>query len=111
MIAWLSGTAHQGPTRVIPDVARAAVPDHRHMDTPQPTRPTTAPGPGRPLPPPQPPPWRLLRARRHVLAGVCQGLSVATGVDVTLVRLAFVVVGLTGVGVLAYVLLAVMVAR
>jgi phage shock protein PspC (stress-responsive transcriptional regulator) len=52
-----------------------------------------------------------VRARRHVLAGVCQGLSVATGVDVTLVRLAFVAVGLTGVGVLAYVLLALLLPR
>jgi phage shock protein PspC (stress-responsive transcriptional regulator) len=52
-----------------------------------------------------------VRARRHVLAGVCQGLSVATGVDVTLVRLAFIAVGLTGVGVLAYVLLALLLPR
>jgi phage shock protein PspC (stress-responsive transcriptional regulator) len=76
------------------------------MDTPEPAGATTAPDPGRPLPPPQPPAWRLLRARHHVLAGVCQGLAVATGVDVTLVRLAFIAFGLTGVGVLAYVFLA-----
>jgi phage shock protein PspC (stress-responsive transcriptional regulator) len=76
------------------------------MDTPEPAGSTTAPEPGRPLPPPQPPAWRPLRARHHVLAGVCQGLAVATGVDVTLVRLAFIAFGLTGVGVLAYVALA-----
>jgi phage shock protein C len=76
------------------------------MDTPEPAGSTTAPDPGRPLPPPQPPAWRPLRARHHVLAGVCQGLAVATGVDVTLVRLAFIAFGLTGVGVLAYVVLA-----
>jgi phage shock protein C len=76
------------------------------MDTPEPAGSTTAPDPGRPLPPPQPPTWRPLRARQHVLAGVCQGLAVATGVDVTLVRLAFIAFGLTGVGVLAYVVLA-----
>ena len=76
------------------------------MDTSEPAGSTTAPDPGRPLPPPQPPAWRPLRARHHVLAGVCQGLAVATGVDVTLVRLAFIAFGLTGVGVLAYVVLA-----
>jgi phage shock protein C len=72
---------------------------------------TLAPDDRRPLPPPQPPAWRLVRARHHVLAGVCEGLSAATGVDVTLVRLAFVAVGLTGVGVLAYVVLALLVPR
>ena len=76
------------------------------MDPPEPAGSTTAPDLGRPLPPPQPPAWRPLRARQHVLAGVCQGLAVATGVDVTLVRLAFIAFGLTGVGVLAYLVLA-----
>ena len=75
------------------------------MDPTEPTELTAAPDQGRPLPPPHPPPWRLLRARQHVLAGVCEGLSVATGVDVTLVRLAFIAVGLTGVGVLVYIVL------
>jgi phage shock protein PspC (stress-responsive transcriptional regulator) len=46
-----------------------------------------------------------------VIGGVCSGLSVATGVDVTLVRLAFIAVGLTGVGVLAYILLLALVPR
>jgi phage shock protein PspC (stress-responsive transcriptional regulator) len=40
-----------------------------------------------------------------VLGGVCSGLSVATGVDVTLVRLAFIIAGFAGFGVLAYIIL------
>lgn len=61
-------------------------------------------------------PWGR-RPRRHlrgpirrsadvrVLAGVCGGLSRATGVDVTIVRIAFVLLALgSGVGVLAYAL-------
>jgi phage shock protein PspC (stress-responsive transcriptional regulator) len=80
------------------------------MDPSEPTPPTAAPEHGRPLPSPQPP-WRLMRARRHVLGGVCQGLSVATGVDVTLVRLAFIAVGLTGIGVLAYIVMALLLPR
>jgi len=79
------------------------------MDTSERLGPTTAPDGGRPLPPPEPPAWRFVRARHHVLAGVCEGLAVATGVDVTLVRLAFIAFGLTGVGVLAYVILALVV--
>ena len=83
--------------------------DDGDMDTPEWPGPTTAPDAGRPLPPPDPPTWRFVRARHHVLAGVCQGLAVATGVDVTLVRLAFIAFGLTGVGVLASVVLALVV--
>lgn len=63
------------------------------------------------LPPPSPPPWRLVRARRAPLAGVCAGLSVAAGVDAALVRLAFIVVGLSGWGILLYILMASFVAR
>jgi phage shock protein PspC (stress-responsive transcriptional regulator) len=40
-----------------------------------------------------------------VLGGVCAGLSVATGVDVTLVRLAFIIAGFAGFGVLGYIIL------
>jgi phage shock protein PspC (stress-responsive transcriptional regulator) len=80
------------------------------MDPSEPTTPTATADEGRPLPPPRLP-WRLVRARRHVLGGVCQGLSVATGVDVTLVRLAFIAVGLTGVGVLAYIVMALVLPR
>jgi phage shock protein PspC (stress-responsive transcriptional regulator) len=58
---------------------------------------------GRTLPPP--PPWRLLRARDGVLGGVCAGISRATGVDLTLVRLAAIAFGLTGIGVLVYLVL------
>lgn len=52
------------------------------------------------LPPPAP--WRPVRTRQKVLGGVCGGLAVATGVDVTLVRLAFIAAGFAGVGVIAY---------
>ncbi len=69
--------------------------------------PTSDPGVDRPLPPPTPPAWRLVRARRNVFAGVCAGLAVATGVDVLLVRLAFVAAGLSGIGLVAYIVLAI----
>src|SRR3979411_2311969 len=49
--------------------------------------------------------FRPRRARHGVLGGVCSGLSVATGVDVTLVRMAFIIEGLAGLGVLAYIIL------
>jgi phage shock protein PspC (stress-responsive transcriptional regulator) len=40
-----------------------------------------------------------------VLAGVCGGISLATGIDVTLVRIGFVLLSLgSGVGVLVYAL-------
>ena len=66
-------------------------------------------GPG--LPPPEPPAWRPLRARDGVLGGVCRGFAEATGVDLTLVRLAFVAAGLSGFGVLAYLVLWMVVPR
>ena len=76
---------------------------------------STPPGPaaGTPLPPPLPPraEWRLVRAQRKLVAGVCSGLAVATGVDVTLVRIAFVVAGLSGVGIVAYLVLALVLPR
>ena len=49
--------------------------------------------------------FRPRRARHGVLGGVCAGLSVATGVDVTLVRLAFIISGFAGFGVLGYIVL------
>lgn len=64
---------------------------------------------GRPLPPPTP--WRLLRAEDGKLAGVCTGLSRASGVDLTLVRLAVVAACLSGFGVIAYIVLAVVVPK
>ena len=79
------------------------------MNTPLP--PTSDPGVDRPLPPPTPPGWRLVRARRNVFAGVCAGLAAATGVNVLLVRLAFVATGLSGIGILAYILLAIVLPR
>ena len=52
-------------------------------------------------------PSRISTAPRGhgVLGGVCAGLSVATGVDVTLVRLAFIIAGFAGFGVLGYIIL------
>jgi phage shock protein PspC (stress-responsive transcriptional regulator) len=61
------------------------------------------------LPPPRP--FRLLRARHDVLGGVCAGIAAATGLDVTLVRLAFVAAGLAGFGIIAYLVLWVVVPR
>ena len=49
---------------------------------------------------------RLERARAGKrIAGVCAGLSAYTGIDVTLIRVGFVIFALTGVGELVYVLL------
>jgi phage shock protein PspC (stress-responsive transcriptional regulator) len=65
--------------------------------------------PTSPLPPPTPSPsatgWAPARANAGVLGGVCSGLAVAAGVDVTLVRLAFVAAGLSGFGIVAYIVL------
>jgi phage shock protein PspC (stress-responsive transcriptional regulator) len=41
-----------------------------------------------------------------VLAGVCSGLAVASGVSVTWVRIAFVIAGFSGIGIVAYLALA-----
>jgi phage shock protein PspC (stress-responsive transcriptional regulator) len=46
-----------------------------------------------------------------VLGGVCAGLASATGLDVTLVRLAFVAAGLAGFGIIAYIVLWIVVPR
>ncbi len=54
------------------------------------------------FPPPQLSPWRPVRTRDHAIAGVCRGLAVAAGIDVTLVRLAFIAAALSGFGLLAY---------
>ena len=49
---------------------------------------------------------RLERARAGKwIAGVCAGLSVYTGIDVTLIRVVFVIFALTGIGELVYLLL------
>lgn len=58
---------------------------------------------GTPLPPPSP--WRLVRARNDKVAGVCAGLAAAAGIDVTIVRIAFVLAGLGGFGILIYLVL------
>ena len=87
--------------------------DHRPSEAQRPlagpafSRAGTGPG----LPPPEPPAWRPLRARDGVLGGVCRGFAEATGVDLTLVRLAFVAAGLSGFGVLAYLVLWLVVPR
>ena len=64
---------------------------------------------GASLPPDRP--WRLVRGADEKLAGVCAGLAAASGVDVTLVRLAFVLAGLSGFGIIAYVVLAIVVPK
>ena len=49
---------------------------------------------------------RLERARDGKwVAGVCAGLSAYTGIDVTLIRVAFVIFAFTGIGELVYLLL------
>jgi phage shock protein C len=49
---------------------------------------------------------RLVRPRRgKMIAGVCAGLADFFGLDVTLVRVVFVVFGLFGAGEVAYIVL------
>ena len=49
---------------------------------------------------------RLERARAGKrIAGVCAGLSAYTGIDVTLLRVAFLIFALTAIGELVYLLL------
>ena len=49
---------------------------------------------------------RLQRARQGKrIAGVCAGLSAYTGIDVTLIRVAFVIFAFTGIGEFVYLLL------
>jgi phage shock protein PspC (stress-responsive transcriptional regulator) len=49
---------------------------------------------------------RLQRAREGKrIAGVCAGLSTYTGIDVTLIRVAFVIFAFTGIGEFVYLLL------
>jgi phage shock protein C len=49
---------------------------------------------------------RLERARGGKrIAGVCAGLAAYTGIDVTLIRVAFVIFAFTGIGELVYLLL------
>lgn len=55
---------------------------------------------------PSPRTWRLVRSREHKVAGVCGGISAASGVDVTLVRLAFVAAAIGGFGFIVYLVLA-----
>src|ERR1700687_5104765 len=79
------------------------------MDSTAPPPTDEEPQPGAGQPTGQPPVahhgFRPRRARHGVLGGVCAGLSVATGVDVTLVRLAFIIAGFAGFGVLGYIIL------
>ena len=49
---------------------------------------------------------RLVRPRRgKMIAGVCAGLADYFGLDVTLLRIGFVLLGLFGAGELAYIVL------
>ena len=50
-------------------------------------------------------PRTLRKGRAHVIGGVCSGLAEFFGVDVTVVRILFVVLAATGVGMLLYLLL------
>ncbi len=54
----------------------------------------------------------LVRPRdRKMIAGVCAGLADRFGVSTTLVRILFVIFGLTGAGELAYVVLWILVPK
>ncbi len=87
--------------------------DPPSLDTPPGPAPASEPGPETwqspddTVPPPAPPPMNpaLRRSKNdNVIAGVCGGLGIATGVDPVWFRLGFVVLGLSsGIGVLAYI--------
>lgn len=68
---------------------------------------TTAGTPtGMTTPPSTTEPYKFRRARKgRMLAGVCSGLATASGLDVTVVRICFGVSMLTGLGVIGYLLL------
>jgi phage shock protein PspC (stress-responsive transcriptional regulator) len=55
--------------------------------------------------------WRMVRSRDGVLGGVCAGLATAAGMDVVLVRIAFVLAALSGTGLIAYVALLILTPR
>lgn len=89
--------------------------DPPSLDEPHGPAPASEPGPetwrspddSTSPPPPAPPTNPPLRRSTHdkVIAGVCGGLGIATGVDPVWFRLGFVVLGLSsGVGILAYII-------
>jgi phage shock protein PspC (stress-responsive transcriptional regulator) len=87
-------------------------PDHfeRTLAAMDPNAPPTAPLPP-PSPPPPPPPPRPFRARHRlrrdrangILGGVAAGVAETYGLDVTLVRVLWVVAGVLWIGVPAYI--------
>ena len=71
------------------------------MDATAPSSPPVPPGP--PQPPPAPP-RRLRRDRRHrVLGGVAAGIARTYGIDVTLVRVLWIIAAIAWIGIPAYV--------
>ena len=53
---------------------------------------------------------RLFRSRENkMICGVCGGIGEYFGVDPTLIRLAFVLIGCTGTGIVAYFVAAVII--
>jgi len=50
---------------------------------------------------------QLRKSQEHMIAGVCGGIAETYDVDPTLVRAGFIVLGLTSVGVLLYIILAI----
>jgi phage shock protein PspC (stress-responsive transcriptional regulator) len=55
---------------------------------------------------------RLTRSRQGMIAGVCAGLAACLGINLVFVRLVFIVIGLAnGIGVLLYLILAVVIPR
>lgn len=53
-------------------------------------------------------PKKLYKDRQHsMICGVCAGLAEYTGIDVTVVRLLTVLLGITSIGVILYIIAAV----
>jgi len=50
-------------------------------------------------------PRTLRKGRVHLIGGVCSGIAEYFAVDVTIVRITFVVLALSGIGILLYLLL------
>ena len=93
-------------------VPRRGTDDDRTMNTTPPGPPLPPPLFGAPPPPPPAPPraphrppWRLVR-REHgrILGGVATGMAKSFGIDLTLVRVIWIVAAIGGIGIPAYII-------
>src|SRR5690606_31092359 len=93
----------------VPDVLEAANRDDGSMI--ENVTDSTAPSPNDPSRESDPPKWTFVRSADGGIGGVCQSVSVATGTDVSLVRLSMIGAALWGPGLLLYLALVLAVPR